>query len=482
MTKPPRAGAHGFAGRTMGARGIIALGGVGVAAPLCLAALGAAPWGSAVAAAAIVGATGLAVRLGLILSAPSTDEPMAPRRGAELGLSLPVEAAEFDAQPFRAILDHLADPLLLVSGGARDNPDARRYVFVNAAARDLLRLGRPEGPLSTALRAPEVLAAVDEALFDDAVGLADYQPGGPQDRFWRLRAAPLASDGPPLALVILRDDTEVRRGEKARANFLANASHELRTPLASLAGFIDTLRGHARDDPEAREKFLAIMHGQAERMRRLIDDLMSLSRIELAEHIVPSGRVDLAVAVTDVADALQPLAAEREIDLRLDLPPRGEVQLVADRDQVLQVAQNLIENAVKFSPRGGVVVVEVRRENEGWPPVEPVVPLGARFALLTPERGRNPRRASLSVRDRGPGIPPAELPRLTERFYRVAGRRTRDHPGTGLGLAIVKHIVNRHRGGLTVESAEGQGSMFTVYLPMRGPSPALAPRADEAEA
>ena len=210
------------------------------------------------------------------------------------------------------MLEQLADPVLLATGGDQSDLSSRRFLFANAAARELLRIQRSTGPLTTAIRAPEVLAAVDEALFERVTGHAVYQSGGVQDRVWRVRAEPLAAEGGNvLALISLRDETEFRRSERTRADFLANASHELRTPLASLAGFIETLRGHAREDPAARDKFLAIMQVQAERMRRLIDDLMSLSRIELGEHIPPAGQVDLAVAVIDVLDALGPLAAER---------------------------------------------------------------------------------------------------------------------------------------------------------------------------
>jgi two-component system phosphate regulon sensor histidine kinase PhoR len=282
-----------------------------------------------------------------------------------------------------------------------------------------------------------------------------------------------------LALLVLRDETEVRRAERTRADFLANASHELRTPLASLTGFIETLRGHARDDAEARDRFLAIMHGQAERMRRLIDDLMSLSRIELGEHIPPSGAVDMTAAVIDVVDALAPLAKERSVTLRTTLPPIGGAIAAADRDQILQVIQNLAENAVKYTPSGGAVEVEVMADLTPSGAAARVSDLAAHFSILTPDHATGRRYVAVRVRDFRPGIARNHLPRLTERFYRVEGQRARERPaGTGLGLAIVKHIVNRHRGGLIVESAEGAGALFTAYVPMaerteRAPEQAL---------
>lgn len=270
---------------------------------------------------------------------------------------------------------------------------------------------------------------------------------------------------PGQVLLALRDETEIRRSERTRADFLANASHELRTPLASLAGFIETLRGHARDDAEARDRFLGIMHIQAERMRRLIDDLMSLSRIELGEHIPPSGSVDMAVAVIDVLDALGPLAKERSVVFWPVLPASGVAMAAADRDQILQVIQNLVENAIKYTPIGGAVNIEVLT---GLPPATAAAPmsdLAAHFSILTPDHAAGRRYVAVKVRDFGPGIGRNHLPRLTERFYRVEGQKTRERPGTGLGLAIVKHIINRHRGGLIVESTEGSGSLFSAYIP-----------------
>ncbi|MGH7024546.1 MAG: sensor histidine kinase [Caulobacteraceae bacterium] len=387
----------------------------------------------------------------------------------------PVARTEGSGLPFEQIVNRAADPMLIAAGAERSDLNARRFLFANAAARELLRIQRPEGPLTTAVRAPEVLAAVDEALFDRITGHALYQAGGVQDRVWRVRAEPLDGDGATrLALISLRDETEFRRSERTRADFLANASHELRTPLASLTGFIETLRGHARDDAAARDRFLAIMQVQAERMRRLIDDLMSLSRIELGEHIAPSGRVDLALAAIDVLDALGPLAEERGVDFHQILPPLGEAMVVGDRDQLLQVIQNLAENALRYTPCGGAVTVRVETDLDAAACATAKSSGAVHLSLLTPDHAPERRYALARVRDEGAGIARANLPRLTERFYRVEGQKSGEHAGTGLGLAIVKHIVNRHRGGLTVESAEGQGAAFTAYVPMASEPPAPA--------
>ena len=320
--------------------------------------------------------------------------------------------------------------------------------------------------LVTSVRDPQVLEAVDEALFGNIASETLYEIRGAQDRVLRAIAKPLGAGqgGGRLAVLALRDETDVRRAERTRADFLANASHELRTPLASLLGFIETLRGHAKEDEGAREKFLAIMQAQAERMSRLIDDLLSLSRIELNEHIAPEGEVDLTLAVMDVLDAFSPVAADRSIKFDTQLPPLGESVSHGDRDQIVQVIQNLVDNALKYTPTKGAVCIVLQVGVSAEAAIRPQNPNAARLSLLTPDPG--PELYSvLRVTDTGQGIARENLPRLTERFYRVKGQKSGERAGTGLGLAIVKHIVNRHRGGMTVESLEGQGTTFSVYIP-----------------
>jgi two-component system phosphate regulon sensor histidine kinase PhoR len=253
---------------------------------------------------------------------------------------------------------------MVIAAEEADDLTGRRFVFANAAARELFKLQPRGGLLVSALRSPQVLEAVDESLFGGVRRSVDYVGGGgPGPLEWAALCAPLGVDerGSRLALLVLSDETDARRSERTRADFLANASHELRTPLASLSGFIETLRGHAKDDVGARDKFLGIMQAQAERMARLIDDLMSLSRIELNEHIAPLGRVDLAMAVIDVLDALAPQAKEKAVTFDPVLPPRGAAVVEGDRDQIVQVIQNLVDNAIKYTPRDGVVRVELFR-------------------------------------------------------------------------------------------------------------------------
>ena len=377
---------------------------------------------------------------------------------------------------FAALLEAFEDPVMLVTGEEPDDLVGRRLIYANAAARELFRTSRAAAPLVTVVRDPKVLEVVDEALFGRISGETAYAAGGMQDRVWRARARPLeGAEGQRLALLTLRDETELRRSERTRADFLANASHELRTPLASLAGFIETLRGHAKDDAKARDRFLGIMHDQAERMARLIEDLMSLSRIELNEHIPPSGRADLRLTVRDVIDALEPMATCKGVGFDSRVPEAPALATPADRDQLVQVIQNLAENAVKYASSGTSVTIEVLPNVSADEAMTVRWPGAASHALLTPDHAADQRYVALRVAGPGPGIAREHLPRLTERFYRVAGQRER--PGTGLGLAIVKHIVNRHRGGLTVESTPGEGAAFTIYLPTAAeagahPSPA----------
>ncbi len=336
-----------------------------------------------------------------------------------------------------AIVDRLPDLLLILGLDG----SVRR---ANAAAR--AELG---GDMAAVVRHPGLRAAIEQAYAKGATQSVELTLPVPVRR--DVQATVLVLD-PPLtggghAIAILSDRTRERGVERMRADFVANASHELRTPLASLIGFIDTLRGPAADDVPAQRRFLGIMAEQAERMNRLIDDLLSLSRIELTEHRPPAEQVDVGELAERIAAAFEPQVQARRIRLELRVQP-GLPDVVADPDQIEQVLQNLIENAVKYGREGGGVQVDVTVATAGgrWPGQPGIV---------------------LAVADDGPGIPRAHVPRLTERFYRVDKGRSRGAGGTGLGLAIVKHIVNRHRGQLAIDSEEGRGSTFLVWLPQR---------------
>ncbi len=398
------------------------------------------------------------------ISRPRAD---APTRGLATAAALEAASAGAVVPLLDSVFEALTDPVLIISGGEADDIAGRRIVLANGAARELLKISREGALLVSAVRDPGVLEAVDEALFGGVTRTTDYAAGGARARHWRAWVRPLPSgSGASLALLGLRDETDVRRMEMMRVDFLANASHELRTPLASLSGFIETLKGHARDDSVARDRFLDIMATQADRMSRLVADLLSLSRIELNEHIPPSGRVDLGLAASDVVDAVSVLSKERDVAIALDAE-RGSSTIDGDRDEIVQVIQNLVDNGIKYSSGGQVVEVTVRRGLTLDAAPGPRTEGAARMSLLTPDREAGVLYAAVTVRDHGPGMVREHLPRLTERFYRVEGQKSGgDRPGTGLGLAIVKHIVNRHRGGLMVESVPGEGSTFTAYFPM----------------
>jgi two-component system phosphate regulon sensor histidine kinase PhoR len=236
-----------------------------------------------------------------------------------------------------------------------------------------------------------------------------------------------------------------------RADFVANSSHELRTPLASLIGFIETLQGPAADDPEAQKRFLGIMAEQAARMQRVIADLLSLSRIEISEHQPPEEILSLPPLLARIAAGMEPMLAQNST--RIEMAVAAELPAVpADADQLAQVFTNLLDNAIKYGKRGGLIKITAAKAGDD-----------SRF---------EPHGVVVSVADDGAGIPREHIPRLTERFYRVDKGRSRAVGGTGLGLAIVKHVVNRHRGRLVIESTEGKGTVFTIWLPARR---ALAP-------
>lgn len=443
-----------------------ATGGVAVIIMLVLASArpDAAPW--LLSGAALVGALALigARRPREILGVPSS---ASPRVSAPL-----VEQAGLLDSVFEAV----DDPILIIAGHEPDDIAGRRILLANRAARDLLRIQREGALLVSVIRDPDVLEAVDEALFGEVSRTIDYNAAGAQTRHWKAALRPLPSTGGErMALLALRDETDVRRMEMMRVDFLANASHELRTPLASLSGFIETLKGHAKDDPKARDKFLDIMAAQAERMGRLVADLLSLSRIELNEHIPPSGRVNLQRAASDVMDAVSVLSQEKGVVIRLE-GEATDARINGDRDEIVQVIQNLTDNAIKYSSAGGTVELTLRQGLDLDQAAAPRLPGATRMSLLTPDWETGARYVVLTVRDYGPGMAREYLPRLTERFYRVEGQKSGERSGTGLGLAIVKHIVNRHRGGMTVESTPGEGTIFAVYFPMlvQAPVPEIA--------
>jgi two-component system, OmpR family, phosphate regulon sensor histidine kinase PhoR len=307
----------------------------------------------------------------------------------------------------------------------------------NAKAAELFPQLHPGVAISAVSRDPDLLAGLGRIHAGTNQLTVAVSQRVPVER--TLEATMSRLDGSGDVLVLLRDLSESTRIEQMRKDFVANASHELRTPLASIIGFIETLQGAAKSDPPAREKFLGVMGAQAQRMKRLVDDLMSLSRIEMRTHLMPRGEVDLNGILDDLRQSMAPLAAQDKVSLTIT--GRAQPALVqGDRDELMQVFQNLIHNAIRYGRTGGNVTVQIDRAGET-------------------------RQLRVHVSDDGPGIAPQHLPRLTERFYRVDVAASRKKEGTGLGLAIAKHVVTRHRGELVIRSELGKGSTFTVVLP-----------------
>ena len=323
---------------------------------------------------------------------------------------------------------------------------AGHVLAFNAGAAALAPALRRGEPASIGLRMPELVEAIRDAIQIGTPQRVELSTRLPAKRFSEAFVTPVTRASAPgggVVVVTIHDLTPIHRVEEMRADFVANVSHELRTPLAAITGFIDTLQGPARDDPAARGRFLGIMQAQAWRMARLIDDLLSLSRIELRAHQRPDTPVDLVSIVRHVADGLQTLARDRGVAIEIKAPAEPLVVL-GDRDELTRLFENLIENGLKYGANGKRVDIA--------------------FTSAVTADGKS--EARVSVRDYGPGIAAEHLPRLTERFYRVDVGESRAQGGTGLGLALVKHILNRHQGRLSIDSKAGAGATFTAALPL----------------
>ncbi|MEX2128162.1 MAG: ATP-binding protein [Xanthobacteraceae bacterium] len=368
-------------------------------------------------------------------------------------IQIPTEAPFAPPLPTSSRIPFEVDPQLGAVIGALPGPallvDRRGTILVgNDAVVSALGPVRRGEPISFTVRAPEVIDALRASAADGETRRVEFTERAPVERTFEAHVVPVtfnqrndAAPRPDAFLLTFNDLTQQRRVEQMRADFVANASHELRTPLASLSGFVETLQGSARSDPAARDRFLGIMAEQARRMSRLIDDLLSLSRVELNEHMQPQHVVDLVPIVGHVCDTLSPLARERGVELVLSRNVE-HVPVLGERDELIRLFENLVENALKYGGSGKRVEVTVGMDSSGT------------------------GEALVAVRDFGPGIAPEHLPRLTERFYRVDAETSRAEGGTGLGLAIVKHILARHRGRLAIESEIGRGATFTARIPL----------------
>ena len=344
--------------------------------------------------------------------------------------------------PERALLgvDALGDPALVVGGDLR-------VIAANAGAQRLFGERVVADDLRLVVRHPAVLDAVRAAAAAAAPIEREVTGLGSDNGAYRVRAAAIVAANilEVRLLVTFTDITQARLTERMRVDFIANASHELRTPVTTLLGFIETLQGPASDDEPARHRFLEIMNREAARMSRLIDDLLSLSRIELDKHVRPQTALDVAPLIADVGRtlAMRLDADQRRLAIRV---AKGLPAVIADRDQMLQVLHNLVSNALKYGRSGTTITVDAERVEAAGTRTEPMV--------------------RVTIGDQGDGIAPEHLPRLTERFYRIDTSRSRSMGGTGLGLAIVKHIIERHRGNFDIVSKTGEGSAVSFTLPL----------------
>lgn len=424
---------------------------------------------------AAAGAGGLAVALGMGAVSPAGALVIGSSLLATFALLLvrSITSAAARAEEASADLERLERHSVLLR--ALPQPvmllDANdRVELANPACAQMFGAVTEGDHFSSIIRAPTALDTLREARHAGEAREAEFSVSSPENRTALCYVAPLEPGrGGPAGemMVMVRDRTDQKRLERMRTDFIANAGHELRTPLASLLGFIETLRGHARDDPAARERFLKIMQGQTERMLRLVQDLVSLSALELNERRVPHDVVDLCEVAQVVREIMAPVAAAANGTV---VPGHADctAPVMGDRDQLIQVLQNLVDNALKYGGRNG----------DGPATVHVSVGRGAQLAFPNADKsGDSPERIAVRVgckpddllyvrvRDEGIGIDRTDLPRLTERFYRIDVERSRSKGGTGLGLAIVKHIVGRHRGGILVESSPGEGAAFTCYFP-----------------
>lgn len=338
----------------------------------------------------------------------------------------------------QTLLKNIPDPLILT------NVDGE-VLWHNPGAQSMFKRMQLGGNAIDIINAPEIADAFSKSLSASQPVELNIKLGGLKRRYLNIRfvafSAPEAKSVDDLQVLwTIHDDTEQRQLDKTRTDFVAAASHELRTPLASLVGFVETLQGPAKNDEKAREQFLDIMAEQARRMTRLIDDLLSLSKIEMNEFTTPDEVMSLYGAAQTTLDALTVQAGEREITLNLEGDKAAQV--IGDYDQISQVLGNLAENAIKYGHFGSSVLVRISAKSLN-----------------------NPDMASVEVIDQSDGIAPKHVSRLTERFYRIDKARSREMGGTGLGLAIVKHIIARHGGKINISSVEGEGSCFEVLLP-----------------
>jgi two-component system phosphate regulon sensor histidine kinase PhoR len=294
--------------------------------------------------------------------------------------------------------------------------------------------------LSSFLRAPDLLDKIEKCRDERVNEYLEFEINLPTYSFFRLTIVPLSQKN---VLIVVKDYTDVKKSEQLRSDFVANVSHELKTPLVSIKGFLETISNSAKDDPKAQEKFIKIMQEQANKMEILILDLMSLSRIEMQEHIQPDGKVDMKEIISNIQKIPNKILSKKNININFKI--EDNLPFVrGDYDKLSEVVQNIYDNAIKYTKENTTIDILLKSN---------------------PEKFSN-GSVFLSIKDEGIGIAKEEIHRVTERFYRSANAKKNMIQGTGLGLAIVKHIVNQHRGELEINSRLNEGSEFIIHLPL----------------
>lgn len=359
----------------------------------------------------------------------------------------------------QAAFDSLNSPIFIVDV-------AGRVIMANNTAKMRFSLNPQGGRLDATVRTPEILGGINQVIKTLKIYSFILEQDINNKKYEKVDITPLQFEDKLYVMVNIIDETNARLAEKMRVDFLANAGHELRTPLASIRGFLETLQGPAKDDVKARERFLKIMSQQAERMSRLINDILSLSRIELNEHLVPKDSINLREVIELMTNATLPIIESYES--RLDFEYKGDTKNIkGDADQVQQVLTNLVENALKYGTFGSPIKIQVFQGIS----LDEVAKIGSRsikgssyIQILTPPRRNLQKYSAIRIENEGKGIKRQYMIRLSERFYRIDDESALIK-GTGLGLAIVKHILSRHEGGLIVESKPDFKTAFTVYFP-----------------
>lgn len=370
------------------------------------------------------------------LGAPGAASVM--RSSAFVPIAAPIGPPDQLSQEVRVILDCLPEPCIILDMG-------KKVAHANLASKQIYPALRRGEPISFGLRQPDLLGAIQRVLVDGQPAKVSYADRVPHEVFLSAHITPLLVNHtsqaqlPSWLMVAFSNKTSEQLAEKMRVDFVANASHELRTPLQAFMGFLDTLAGSAKDDEEAQAEFIRIMRAQSERMSRLIDDLMSLSHIELNRHVRPTQRIDLALVIKEVINMASAQADQEGVHIHFEQLIENAI-VTGDKDQLFQVFENLVQNALKYGSAGKKIDIRI-------------MPAKSRY-----------HHVWVNVIDYGVGIASEHVPRLTERFYRVDVETSREKKGTGLGLAIVKHILVRHRGELAIKSTPGEGTTFTVKI------------------